>query len=324
MGYERELQAAVQAVAKASRLCERVYREMVAARDQLAKQDRSPVTLADFCAQAVVSLELSRLHHDPLCAEEDTGALAGPEAAPLRSALERYVAEAVPGATGADVLSAIDRGAHAGGGAGRFWTLDPIDGTKGFLRGEQYAVALALVEDGEIVLGVLGCPRLLAPGGDAGVLMMAERGAGARQRALAGGDERPIQVTDIADPARAVVCESVESGHSSHGDAARVAETLGITAPPLRMDSQAKYAAVARGDASIYLRLPTRKGYEEKIWDHAAGALIVREAGGRVSDIRGRALDFAQGRTLRANLGVVATGGRIHDRVIEAIAAAVT
>ena len=56
---------------------------------------------------------------------------------------------------------------------------------------------------------------------------------------------------------------------------------LGITAEPLRLDSQAKYAVVARGDASIYLRLP-HGGYRENVWDHAAGWLIVSEAGGRV------------------------------------------
>ena len=48
------------------------------------------------------------------------------------------------------ILAAIDRGQHAGGAAGRFWTLDPIDGTKGFLRGGQYAIALALLEGGHV------------------------------------------------------------------------------------------------------------------------------------------------------------------------------
>jgi 3'-phosphoadenosine 5'-phosphosulfate (PAPS) 3'-phosphatase len=47
------------------------------------------------------------------------------------------------------VLEAIDRGQHGGGGTGRFWTVDPIDGTKGFLRGEQYAVAVALIDQVE-------------------------------------------------------------------------------------------------------------------------------------------------------------------------------
>jgi len=41
------------------------------------------------------------------------------------------------------------------------WTLDPIDGTKGFLRREQYAIALAFIRDGRVELGVLGCPELV-------------------------------------------------------------------------------------------------------------------------------------------------------------------
>ena len=87
------------------------------------------------------------------------------------------------------------------------------------------------------------------------------------------------------------------------------------------MDSQAKYAVVARGEADIYLRLPTRADYREKIWDHAAGALIVEEAGGVVTDITGRPLEFNHGRELAANRGVIVTNGRLHAQVIEAVRA---
>jgi 3'(2'), 5'-bisphosphate nucleotidase len=120
-------------------------------------------------------------------------------------------------------------------------------------------------------------------------------------------------------PAEATFCESVESGHSSHDDAAVIAEKLGVTNPPYRIDSQCKYAAVARGDASIYLRLPTRADYEEKIWDHAAGWMVINEAGGRVTDVRGEPLDFSIGRTLKNNKGVVATNGKLHDQVIAVV-----
>ena len=123
-----------------------------------------------------------------------------------------------------------------------------------------------------------------------------------------------LQVNDTDDPAEVRFCESVESGHSAHGDAARLAERLGITRAPLRMDSQAKYAVVARGEAEIYLRLPTRADYREKIWDHAAGALIVTEAGGIVTDIHGRPLEFHHGRELIANRGVIVSNGRLHTR----------
>lgn len=68
--------------------------------------------------------------------------------------------------------------------AGR-WTLDPIDGTKGFLRGGQYAVCLALIVDGKVVLGVIGCPNLPVesdyPDGPKGCIFVAVKGQGAEQ-----------------------------------------------------------------------------------------------------------------------------------------------
>ncbi len=84
------------------------------------------------------------------------------------------------------------------------------------------------------------------------------------------------------------------------------------------MDSQVKYAAVARGDAQIYLRLPIA-GYIENIWDHAAGAIIVEQAGGRVTDMDGRTLDFSCGRKLERNRGIIATRGTDHAAVLAAL-----
>jgi 3'(2'), 5'-bisphosphate nucleotidase len=255
--------------------------------------------------------------------EEDAGALRRPENAALLEKVLANVAEVLPGLSAAEVLTAIDRGTWPGGAEGRHWTLDPIDGTKGFLRLDQYAVALALIEDGEVVLGVLGCPNLphdaARPEAGVGCLFVAVRGEGAFLRTLDDPAERPVHVTAVDDPAAARFCESVEKAHSSQSDSARVAEALGITAAPFRIDSQCKYAAVARGDASIYLRLPTRKDYVEKIWDHAAGWAVITEAGGKVSDVHGRSLDFSRGRTLARNQGVLVTNGRLHDRVVAAV-----
>jgi 3'(2'), 5'-bisphosphate nucleotidase len=123
----------------------------------------------------------------------------------------------------------------------------------------------------------------------------------------------------VSSVTEARFCESVESGHSDQDESARIAALLGITSEPFRIDSQCKYATVARGDASIYLRMPTRADYREKIWDHAGGKLIVEAAGGTVTDINGRPLDFSHGRTLQENRGIVATSGNIHARVIDAI-----
>ena len=320
--YERELSAGIEAVRAAARICRAVAQRLVTA-DTLEKKDQSPVTVVDFASQAVVCQRLERAFPgDPVVGEEDATELRR-EATVLRAAVVRAVAAEVGGDPGvAPVLSWIDRGrAHADGG--RYWTLDPIDGTKGFLRGEQYAVALGLIEDGEVVVGLLGCPNLPDGAGGRGALFAAVRGEGARRLALwdaADAEGRGIEVAHPRSPAEARFCESVESAHSDQDHSAKIAALLGITAEPLRIDSQCKYAAVAEGDASIYLRLPTKKDYREKIWDHAAGKLVVEEAGGRVSDVEGAALDFRRGRTLAANRGVVATsGGALHDLVLAAI-----
>jgi 3'(2'), 5'-bisphosphate nucleotidase len=321
MGDRRvDLEAAVEAVRAASRACRAVQQRLVKPA-ALEKADKSPVTVADFASQAIVCASLSeRLPSDTVVGEEDAAALRDARE-DLRSAVVATVRDELQRDVDAErVYEWIERGGADARGA-RYWTVDPIDGTKGFLRGEQYAVALGLIEDGEVVLGVLGCPNLPFEGG-VGALYSAIRGEPAREYSLWDGAApgREISVDGITRAADARLCESVESGHSNQEQSARVAEALGIRTQPYRIDSQCKYAAVARSDASIYLRMPTRANYFEKIWDHAAGMLVVESAGGRVSDIEGKPLDFTRGRTLAANLGVVATNGAIHDEVVEAVA----
>jgi 3'(2'), 5'-bisphosphate nucleotidase len=317
---EKDLAAAIDAVRAASSICRAVQQRLVTA-DTLEKKDKSPVTVADFASQAIVCEQLQQCFPDDLVVgEEGSADLRGDEVAELRQA----VVEAAADEMGyepeeEEVLGWIDRGS-AKADTERYWTIDPIDGTKGFLRGEQYAVALGLIENGEVVLGVLGCPNLPGPRGT-GSLFSGVRGGGAMVHELDGEGSagEAIRVAAPATVAEARFCESVESGHSDHSASAQIAAALGITAEPYRIDSQCKYAAVSRGDASIYLRLPTRADYEEKIWDHAAGLAVVEAAGGRVSDTTGAPLDFGQGRTLRANKGVVATSGGIHQDVVAAV-----
>jgi 3'(2'), 5'-bisphosphate nucleotidase len=319
--YEWEREVAVRAVREAARLCRAVAAGI--SPEVLAKKDRSPVTVADFGSQALVARELSEAFpDDPIIAEEDAGELRLPENATILDQVVRHVRAvlapeagdgSVPGAD--EVGRWIDRGGE-GSYRERFWTLDPIDGTKGFLRGEQYAIALALIIEGRVVVSTLACPGLDA-------VFYAVHGEGSfaipMEPTSEAGPPAPIRVSDRDDPSQVRFCESVESGHSAHGDAAAVADRLGIAAAPLRMDSQAKYAVVARGEAEIYLRLPTRADYVEKIWDHAAGVAIVAQAGGTVTDIHGRPLEFHHGRELIANRGVIVTNGRLHGRVLDAI-----
>lgn len=323
--YEKELAAAIEAVRCAAAVCQSVQQRL-AAPAAMVKPDTSPVTIADFASQAVICAKLQQaMPHIPIVAEEGTRELRQPQWAQVRQQVVRLVATALKHAVGeAQVLDWIDLG-HADPAQQRwYWALDPVDGTKGFLRKEQYAIALALIEDGQVMAGVLACPNLQwagRPGANPGAMLMALRGQGAQCLPLANNQEaQRIHVSPQQSPAMARLCESVESGHSNQSLAGQVATRLGIVQPPLRMDSQAKYAAVARGDAEIYLRLPTREDYRENIWDHAAGMLIVQEAGGRVTDAAGAELQFTTGRRLEGNRGIVATNGKFHDAVLQAVA----
>jgi 3'(2'), 5'-bisphosphate nucleotidase len=326
----KELEVAVEAVRMAAIVCRKVQANLVSA-ETLEKKDKSPVTVADFASQAVICRALAAVFPDlPVVGEEDSKELRDGESSALRASIAEHVGMVI-GATASedDVLGWIDQGGWTPDGkTERYWTLDPIDGTKGFLRGQQYAIALGLIENGRVVLGILGCPNLPVVDGsdEQGVLMTAERGKGAHLVRLDADSAtaQPISVSDIAQTSDARFCESVESGHSDQGASAQIAKTLGITEEPYRIDSQCKYAAVARGDASIYLRLPTRKDYREKIWDHAGGSIVVEEAGGTVTDVFGKPLDFSLGRKLEDNRGIIATSGRFHEQVVEAVAPALT
>ena len=82
---------------------------------------------------------------------------------------------------------------------------------------------------------------------------------------------------------------------------------LGIHALPVRVDSQAKQVLMAAGIGDILMRYlsPGKEDFKEKIWDQAAGALMVEEEGGRVTDLAGSVLDFSACIRLIRNVGVI-------------------
>jgi 3'(2'), 5'-bisphosphate nucleotidase len=317
---------ALQAVRLAANLAAEIQREMVSG--VLTKDDRSPVTVADFAAQAVIGYLLDQsFPNEFLVGEEQSEVLRSPEERDTLEKVVGFVSRVVPGATPEQVCNYIDRG---GDDPGRnYWTLDPIDGTKGYLRRAQYATALAYVEDGKVQLGVLGCPNINpdlreAPLGE-GCLLIAKRGEGSWVSRLVDCDQPDkfsrLHVSKQMDPEDARLLRSFESGHTNTDliDAFQV--QFGAVADPVRMDSQVKYALLASGKGEIYLRLlsPERLDYKEKIWDQAAGSIIVEEAGGVVTDLDGLPLDFSQGRTLKGNRGVCASNGVFHQRALAAL-----
>ncbi|KAL2610590.1 hypothetical protein R1flu_029163 [Riccia fluitans] len=345
--YEDDVAVAIRAVTLASRLCQAVQRKLLSKETQ-AKADKSPVTVADYGSQALVSWVLQRESlvdraalRFSMVAEEDSEDLRTEDGSAMLERITQLVNEtiAADGSFGPvtlskdDVLTAIDRGSSPGGPDGRHWVLDPIDGTRGFVRGDQYAVALGLLENGKVVAGVLGCPNLplasIGPNGavssdkSTGCLFAASKGAGTTMHTMDGSlTAQKVHVSDVCDSKWAAFCESYEAAHSKQDLTANIARILGVSAPPIRIDSQCKYGAMARGDAVIYLRFP-HAGYREKIWDHAAGSIVITEAGGEVFDAAGKALDFSKGRFLDLEHGIVATNSHLKDAVLAAVQTAI-
>lgn len=304
------------AVWDASRCCEQVAADLVDA-DAQTKDDRSPVTVADYASQALIHFRLKELTPEiGIVAEE--GAKELEDQPGMIRRIAAFTSRIHAEVNESTLLDLLDHGEHPGGD-GTFWTLDPIDGTKGFLRGGQYAVALALVESGTPTLGLLGCPRYEFEEGHAGVVFSGGEGLEARVHTSETAEPRRIRACCDVPTEKARLCESVESAHTAHDLSGKVIQDLGISTEILRMDSQAKYAAVAHGAAGLYLRLPVKKGYREKIWDHAAGLAVIQAAGGRVTDLNGQELDFSQGETLKNNRGVIASNGTLHHAALAAL-----
>ncbi|KAK8278201.1 hypothetical protein V6Z12_D09G026700 [Gossypium hirsutum] len=303
MSYHKELAAAKKAASLAARLCQNVQKALLQS-DVQSKTDKTPVTVADYGSQALVSFVLQQeLRAEfSLVAEEDSKDLRKDGAQEIVERITKLVNYSLTSdgsynvtLSTEDVLKAIDSGRSEGGSQGQHWVLDPIDGTKGFLRGDQYAIALALLDGGKVVLGVLACPNLPltslkdagqhSPNNEVGCLFFAVVGGGTYMQPL---------------------------------DGSSAVKKLGVKAPPVRIDSQAKYGALSRGDGAIYLRFP-HKGYREKIWDHAAGCIVVTEAGGVVTDAAGQPLDFSKGKHLDVDTGIIVTNQKLMPLLLNAV-----
>ena len=178
------------------------------------------------------------------------------------------------------------------GSADRRWILDPIDGTKSFVRGiPAWGTLIALEQDGEMVVGVVSAPALRRR-------WWAARGAGAF------ADGEPIRVSRVGTLEDALLCFTSLTAFDEHGMgdefrslAARCWEARGF-------GDYWAHVLVAEGSADLVVE-PVMN-----LWDNAALQVIVEEAGGRFTDLDGRP---------RSDGGnAVATNGLLHDEVLQA------
>jgi myo-inositol-1(or 4)-monophosphatase len=195
------------------------------------------------------------------------------------------------------------RGAEGGDGRNR-WIVDPLDGTTNFLHGvPHFALSIALERDGEVIAGVIYQPI-------SDELFWAEKGNGAFID-TPNARSRRLRVSGRKDPARALVGTGIP--HLGKGDHAlyhrKLAQVTERTAGVRRWGAAAldlAFVAAGRYDAFFEFGLAP--------WDVAAGALLVREAGGMVSEVSGTAY------ALGSSTSILATNAVLRDALVEILA----
>ncbi|KAK6084267.1 3 (2)-bisphosphate nucleotidase [Seiridium cupressi] len=309
--YAKELDVALRAVHRASIATKKIQKQDKGASD---KSDATPVTIADFAAQALL---IGAVHgsfpDDVFVAEESTEILRA------NSELLEQVWELVSSVGDLDglpvpsskqeMMNLIDLGSGKAEEAGgrRLWILDPVDGTKTFMTGQQYAVCLCMLENGRQKVAALGCPNLLY---DSATPLVAEDvvdtdGNGLIVAAVAGQGTFYAPLDKFGDR-----------------DSRSTAKLDPLLWPEDIWAMQMKYIAIALNAADATFRIPADPKFYASVWDHAGGQLILEEAGGVVTDSSGNRFDFSQGQRnfVGGNWGfVVARSPEVHQAVLKEV-----
>ncbi len=301
------------AVRQAVQLSRRVRAEMTGFSSKAAND---PVTIADYGAQVVLLRAISaHFPEDAVLAEEGSEQFVQLVPAPLRARIAALVSEIVGEPT--DESALLDWLDYGRGRTGRrLWTVDPIDGTRGFVSGRRYSVAIGLLEDRRPSAGILACPTYPTPD-EEGLLFYTARGS-AWAEPLAGGAARGIHVSECDAPEAMRTVISTDAIAIDTALVTPLYREARISPQPVEyVDGQDKYAMIACGDVDCYVRPVRPDDRPHYIWDHAAGVALVEAAGGVVTDLEGAALDFTQGTRL-SKQGIIAASAQAHRCVLDA------
>ncbi|KAI2612441.1 carbohydrate phosphatase [Hypoxylon fragiforme] len=345
--YSKELCVAIGAIKAAAKLSQVII--SVEDKGVLEKDDLSPVTIADFAIQALLTATIHQAFPDDKFVGEES-------AADLRSnplLLDRVWA-LLQTLNGDDTKSLcvlpespekmcemIDWcgfGEPGGPLAGRVWVFDPIDGTKTFVQREAYAINVALLEGSKQVLSIVGCPTIAAdasspitntsldPTGQ-GSIVFAAKGYGTYVRPLTASPDDQTQNRKIQPHAndessqilRPVSCYNMlDSGVDDVHQL--VMDRLGIETKGCDLLAWVlRWVTLGVGLANVTIWVYKKRSRTGKIWDHAGAMLLFEEVGGKITDVDGKPIDLGVGRLMTANHGFVAAPKAIHANVLQTV-----
>ncbi len=298
--YIRELEFAIDIVEKASRITEWFRRKGF---ESFLKSDQSPVTLADLASQIYVISQLKEYFpEDGIIAEEENIEFVNIEA-------ETLINKCFNELNLKKLTNLKNFVRFRGKPSERQWTIDPIDGTIGYQKGLSYAIGLGFMIKSIPKVCAIAIPNYnnypLA-------IFVAEEGQGSR--ALYNNKNfNPIRVNQNEK------IDNIRLCHSLHYDQPWVlnfAKKIGIK-NYIQIDSMAKFCMVADGTADLYIKpLDPDKSFS---WDFMPGDLLVREAGGSVTDLNGERLKFNERKCLWTKPGIIASNGMLQKKILELI-----
>ena len=348
--YQRELKIAFGALQNAARLSQSIVQSQD--KGVIEKEDLSPVTVADFAIQALLTATFKNAFpHDNFVGEEDASAMRdNPTLLDTVWELLSRVANDEESAllckvpsTKEEMCDLVDECGSTvpgGAGSGRTWVFDPIDGTKTYIRGELYAINIGLLIDGVQTLGVVGCPNMSmdvqAPLRNEGVdktgeggILFAVRGEGAFARPMQGETHR-VEPTRLPrhspekeapdERIRFVTCSTIVDS-ALPGIHDLISSKLEVGSPSCDLVPWVlRWATLALNLGNTTVWVYKRPDRRAKVWDHAGAMLLFEETGGKITDVQGKKIDLTAGRKLVANLGFVAARGEaLHARVLKTV-----
>jgi len=297
--YQDELTIAINIVKKASKITEWFKNHGF---QSYKKKDKSPVTLADFTSQIFILSQLKEnFYEDQIFAEEESSLFSKDIEVLIKKC---FVDNNLK--LNEEFSSLLN---YRGSQSKRQWIVDPIDGTKGYLRGLSYAVGIGLMENSEPKMCVIGVPNYK---NEELAIFIAERGEGA-QASYGDKEFTPIQVSQKNNLSSSVMCQSL---HHNKQWINKLAEMIGVK-KITSIDGMGKFCMVADGSADLYVR-EMNVDYSFS-WDYMPGDLLVREAGGTITDLNNTNLTFEKNKCRWTAPGIIASNGILHDDIISNI-----
>ena len=294
--FSKEISLAVNLVKRASEITEWFKKKGV---KTYIKKDQSPSTVADYSSQIYILNQLKeKFPEDQVIAEEnETGLIDDNSANQIRECFNHLDIANIT-----DFKNLLN---YRGQRSTRQWTIDPIDGTKGFMKGLKYAIGIGLMVNSATKISVISVPEYNENGL---AIFVAEQGQGAKA-SYGGKNFESIHVSNQNNLKKARLCQSL---HYDLPWVTQFADKIGIE-ERIKIDSMAKFCLVADGSYDLYIK--PIMGFQAFTWDYSQGDLLVREAGGKVTDLDEERLIFKDEKCLLRAPGIITSNGVLHDEV---------